>query len=106
MTSGSHNYDKALLDAVDSGDVNRVADLLGRGFYTEVRGTKNETPLCVAAFKGNYPIAKLLISRNADVNVRDDDGRTPLHYAALNSELEEGAKIDAEDNNTKLADLF
>ena len=40
------------------------------------------TPLHLAAIFSHYEIAKLLISKGADVNARNDDGFTPLHQAA------------------------
>ena len=43
---------------------------------------RGETPLHIAAIFSRYEIAKLLISKGADVNARNDDGFTPLHQAA------------------------
>ena len=45
------------------------------------------TPLHLASNFGRNEIAKLLISKSADVNALDDDGKTPLDYA-------EGETID------------
>lgn len=38
------------------------------------------TPLHWAAAKGNEDVAELLIGQGADVNAKDEKGRTPLHY--------------------------
>lgn len=62
-----------------------------------------ETPLMMAALKGEFEIARQLIARNAAVN---KTGWTPLHYAATAGDLkmislllEHHAFIDAESPN-------
>ncbi len=45
----------------------------------EVRTPKDESPLMLAAIKGELDICRMLIQRDADVN---KPGWTPLHYAA------------------------
>ncbi|MPM96786.1 hypothetical protein SDC9_143951 [bioreactor metagenome] len=45
----------------------------------ELRNKKDESPLMIAAIKGNLEAAKALIARDGDVN---KTGWTPLHYAA------------------------
>jgi cytohesin len=40
------------------------------------------TPLNVAIEEGEKEIAELLILKNANVNLKDEEGKTPLHYAA------------------------
>lgn len=45
----------------------------------EVRTAKDESPLMLAAIKGNLELCRQLIARDADVN---KPGWTPLHYAA------------------------
>ncbi|GFR05473.1 ANK_REP_REGION domain-containing protein [Trichonephila clavata] len=97
-------YDNLLLTAVHNGDISKVTDLLNRGANIEAKGTKNETSLCVASNIGRSDIIELLLSKGASVNVRDIDGKTPLHYAAFTGKgveliLSKGASIEAKDKN-------
>lgn len=71
----------------------------------EVRNSADESPLMLAALKGELQLCRLMIQKGGDVN---KPGWTPLHYAAthghlevLNLLLEEHAYIDAAaPNNT------
>lgn len=69
----------------------------------ELRNPKDESPLMLAAIKGQLTLAERLIARGADIN---KTGWTPLHYAATNGHLrlmrlllEQHAYIDAESPN-------
>jgi len=55
------------------------AILQARGVQVEARNAQDESPLMIAAIKGNLPAARALIAKDADVN---KTGWTPLHYAA------------------------
>lgn len=84
-----------------------AAFLLGQPqVNVEVRNAQGESPLMMAAIKGQLELARQLIARKAEVN---KPGWTPLHYAASNAEenstamvrllLEHHAYIDAESPN-------
>ena len=83
----------------------KVAEVLIRWPKTNVefRNAKDESPLMMAALKGNLDLCRKLVERGADVN---KTGWTPLHYAATNGHvevmnllLEHHAYIDAESPN-------
>ena len=82
-----------------------VADVLIDWPKTNIdwRSPKDETPLMLAALKGQVAQARKLIDKGADVN---KTGWTPLHYAATSGQLEiisllleNHAYIDAESPN-------
>jgi len=68
-----------------------------------VRNSHSESALMLVSLKGHLQLAKLLVSRQADIN---HPGWTPLHYAATGGHVEivqllldESAYIDAESPN-------
>ncbi|WP_369907777.1 ankyrin repeat domain-containing protein [Limnohabitans sp. Jir72] len=83
----------------------KVAEALIRLAQTqiELRNDKDESPLMLAALRGQKSLVELLIWRDADVN---KTGWTPLHYAASGGHagiaqllLDHSAYIDAESPN-------
>jgi ankyrin repeat protein len=83
----------------------KVAKLLIDAPQTDVeaRNAKDESPLMIAALKGQQEFVAQLIARDADIN---KPGWAPLHYAATNGHvaimrvlLEKHAFIDAESPN-------
>lgn len=86
---GSAKVARVLLDAPDT--------------EVEFRNAADESPLMLAALRGDLPLAQALIARDADVN---KPGWAPLHYAASKGQvalisllLEHYAYIDAESPN-------
>ena len=45
------------------------------------------TAVCMASFKGHVASVRLLVDNSADVNMPDDDGFTPLHWACDKVEI-------------------
>jgi len=76
----------------------------------EAQATNGDTPLMLAAFYGNEPVVRLLLSREVEVN---RPGWTALHYAAINGNaqivgmlLEASAYIDAESPDDKMTPVM
>ncbi|MEY3886866.1 MAG: hypothetical protein RL650_958, partial [Pseudomonadota bacterium] len=94
----------ALLNALHVGALTSAEILIRHPkINVNVRNAHGETALMLACLKGHAALAKLLISKQADVN---QPGWTPLHYAATGGHieliqmlLEESAYIDAESPN-------
>lgn len=65
----------------------KVAEVLiqAKGINVNFLNSANESALMYAALKGHLALAKLLISKDADVN---KTGWTPLHYAATNGHVD------------------
>ena len=49
-------------------------------------GAMDDTPLHIAARKGELDDIAVLVRHGADVNLRGDLGHTPLHYAAMSAQ--------------------
>lgn len=94
----------ALLNALNAGALTSADVLIHHPkINLNVRNAHGETALMLACLKGHLALAKLLISKQADIN---QPGWTPLHYAATGGHveliqllLEESAYIDAESPN-------
>lgn len=85
--------------AADRGDVETVHNLLDK---KADMAAGNWHPLFAAVEKDHDEVAKLLLMRGADPNIKANDGRTPLFYASCNGSeaivtllLANGAKTTA-----------
>lgn len=66
--------------ALQNGSLKAFAALMAaRQVNVEARNAQDESPLMMAALKGNVDAVKVLLARDADVN---KTGWAPLHYAA------------------------
>ncbi len=98
------NGSSGLYVALQEGSLKAAAVLLeSPKLKAESRNAAGESPLMMAALKGQLDVAKRLIALDADVN---KPGWTPLHYAATNGQtdviqllLDHHAFIDAQSPN-------
>lgn len=72
---------RALLNAVDAGNVELVRMLLDAGADPNLRGN-GQRPLPLAAQRGHARIIQLLLRAGADPDLPGSDGNTPLFIAA------------------------
>lgn len=70
--------------------------------------TENEAALIAAAQSGNFKRLKELAQKQTNLNVTDEQGATPLHYAARQGDdypirylIYRGAKVSAQDKQGK-----
>ncbi len=107
LNTRNPNGEGALFLALRDGAPNVVNYLVAqKKVDVELRNSKDESPLMMAAIKGQLEAARKLIARQAEVN---KTGWTPLHYAAsrpgddsaamVRLLLEHHAYIDAESPN-------
>src|SRR4051812_20330256 len=70
---------EALFEAARKGDVKGVRSALDNGADVNAKWRYDQTALLMAAFCGHTDMAKLLVERGADVDVKDSFyGMTPL----------------------------
>ncbi len=71
-----------LFQAVSRGQIDKVKSLIDQGYDVNSKGPYEKTALYDAALFGHLELAKLLISKGANVDLTDDrSGVTPLHTA-------------------------
>lgn len=79
-----------LHEAVKSGDVDSVRQILAGGADVNSRDAEGSTLLMMAAHTGNLPMVRALIEAGAEVNASDERGWTPLMKAAYNADQNRG----------------
>eukprot|EP00003_Mantamonas_plastica_P029067 TRINITY_DN6836_c0_g1_i7.p2 TRINITY_DN6836_c0_g1~~TRINITY_DN6836_c0_g1_i7.p2 ORF type:complete len:216 (-),score=55.57 TRINITY_DN6836_c0_g1_i7:425-1072(-) len=76
-----------LCEAVQSGNVVKVKELIENGYDLSERNEERMTPLILATNHESTEILDLLIGANADLNGRDAISGTALHHAAANGNV-------------------
>ncbi|XP_029416741.1 ankyrin repeat domain-containing protein 35 isoform X2 [Nannospalax galili] len=97
--------DQKLLEAVQRGDVGRVAALASRKLARPTKLDSNgQSPFHLAASKGLTECLTVLLANGADINSKNEDGSTALHLATISCQpqcvkvlLQHGANEDAVD---------
>jgi len=88
--SGDHNISDSLISAVREGKVERVRELIDSfGLSYSQAWSEGYDLLCDAVANKHTEVAKLLLTNGSKVksrNIRPTD--TPLHYAAINGDIE------------------
>lgn len=100
-------------DAAASGNLELVKQLLrNNSDLLNQRDVKTRTPLQYALINRQTEIARYLIEQNADVNLKDKDDDSPLHYTGIFGNLEiaelllaKGATSLNEGNNRQMTPL-
>src|ERR1700704_6805369 len=97
---------EALFRSIENGDFAEFSRLVDTGVDLSTKNKLGETPLYVAAEKGQLQMAKLLIARGADAKAQTPNGESVLHAAAMiesmalmTALIEAGADKDSANND-------
>ncbi len=78
---------RRLQEAIRQDDPQRVKQLLEKGADPDTEGPIGPG-LLTALLLGHVTVARLLVEAGADLNISDDNGWTPLHWAAKAGDVE------------------
>ena len=78
---------RRLQEAIRQDDPQRVKQLLEKGADPDAEGPFGPV-LLTALLLGHVTVARLLVEAGADLNISDDNGWTPLHWAAKAGDVE------------------
>ncbi|XP_044877633.1 ankycorbin isoform X2 [Mauremys mutica] len=110
-TNEWNKNDDRLLQAVENGDPEKVASLLGKkGANATKQDSEGKTAFHLAAAKGHAECLRIMTTHGVDVTAQDGTGHTALHLAAKNSHLDcikrllqSKCPADSTDNSGKTA---
>uniref|UniRef100_A0A8C5LRQ6 Retinoic acid induced 14 n=1 Tax=Leptobrachium leishanense TaxID=445787 RepID=A0A8C5LRQ6_9ANUR len=86
--------DERLLQAVDHGEADKVASLLGKKGVTATKlDTDGKTAFHLAAMKGFADCLKVMLSHGVEVSSLDVKGHTALHLAVLHNHIDCAKKL-------------
>src|SRR5690554_2316931 len=77
-----------LFRTVRAGDVHRIAGLLERRLVPNLRDSKGDSLLMLAAYHGHAELVSVLLRHGADTELVNDRGQTPLAGAAFKGHTE------------------
>ncbi|NXD14890.1 RAI14 protein, partial [Nothocercus nigrocapillus] len=111
QTNEWNKNDDRLLQAVENGDPEKVASLLGKkGANATKQDSEGKTAFHLAATKGHAECLRIMVTHGADVAAQDGAGHSALHLAAKNSHpdcvkrlLQCKCPADSTDNSGKTA---
>ncbi|XP_038178380.1 ankycorbin isoform X3 [Arvicola amphibius] len=111
QTNEWNKNDDRLLQAVENGDAEKVASLLGKkGTSATKHDTEGRTAFHLAATKGHVECLKVMVTHGVDITAQDSSGHSALHIAAKNGHPEYVKKLlqykspaDSTDNSGKTA---
>uniref|UniRef100_A0A8C0UMF0 Retinoic acid induced 14 n=1 Tax=Cyanistes caeruleus TaxID=156563 RepID=A0A8C0UMF0_CYACU len=111
QTNEWNKNDDRLLQAVENGDPEKVASLLGKkGASATKQDSEGKTAFHLAATKGHVECLRIMVTHGADVTAQDGAGHSALHLAAKNSHpdcvkrlLQSKCPADSTDNSGKTA---
>ncbi|NXD27580.1 RAI14 protein, partial [Spelaeornis formosus] len=111
QTNEWNKNDDRLLQAVENGDPEKVASLLGKkGTSATKQDSEGRTAFHLAATKGHAECLRIMVTHGADVTAQDGAGHSALHLAAKNSHpdcikrlLQSKCPADCTDNSGKTA---
>jgi ankyrin repeat protein len=97
---------EALFRSIENGDLPEFTRLLDSGVGVAEKNKLGETPLYVAAEKGQIEMARVLVAHGADAKSRTPNGETVLHAASMiesaalmNDLIQAGAEVNAANND-------
>ncbi|XP_055003277.1 ankycorbin isoform X2 [Sorex araneus] len=110
-TNEWNKNDDRLLQAVEHGDAEKVASLLGKkGASATKHDSEGKTAFHLAATKGHVECLRVMITHGVDVTAQDTAGHSALHLAAKNSHhecvkklLQSKCPAESTDNSGKTA---
>jgi ankyrin repeat protein len=73
---------------LDDESTELVQYLLEQGADPNIRGGELSYAISFACFRGSTQVLDLLLSHGAEINVGDEIGRLPVHFASLSGKLE------------------
>ena len=84
------DFAEQVFNKAREGDAAMLAALLSKGLPANLRNHKGDTLLMLASYHGHVEAVKVLLEHNADPEIRNDNGQSPIAGAAFKGDLVEG----------------